>query len=679
MELVDKTVKNVSSSTILRKSFEFVAVFVIIYFAAKLGQYFFFELKTSPAILWPPTGIAVAIIWLRGYRYAIPIFFGLFVSSLTGPVGYLFPAVITTPTGQVLGHIAAVYLLKRFNFSGSLSNTRSVLTLLGSIMLACMVAPTITTAISAMTGNLTAAAYYSWSRSWGGYVFSSLLLVPLVIAWMTPQIRALRRSNLELILAAAFLLLSVYFLFWTRIAASYSFIFFGMFFISHFWMGYRFSERIVALSMFATAVLAFCGLFLSPAPERALNTQLFNTELFFLLIFPIFYVFSALVKERARTIEELKEVMAKITNESNIKNEFIAVLAHELRNPLAPIKTTLELLALQNVDADTKKLITNAHREVHAMRRLLDDLLDITRVTQGKFQLQIERSNLCSMITQSIEATKDLYTNRRHTLVVDPPCDPTIWLDVDPVRFEQVIVNILNNAAKYTNPGGRVEIGHSVKGNTVEIRIRDNGLGVEKEHFKDIFEPFWQKNTESRGRSGIGIGLSLTKRIAEMHNGTIEVESPGPGKGSTFIVRMPVATSKEETRSPLPVKAPKRTGTFKILVADDNEAAADSLSKLLSLKGYETKTAYSGEGVLEVTKWFQPDIILLDIGLPEMTGYEVAEKLRATGFTGTLIAVSGYGQEEDKQQALRAGFNHHFTKPVSIVRFEEYFAELDNS
>lgn len=660
-----------------REALEFVAVALVIFAAAKFGQYLFFDWKTSPAIIWPPTGIAAAIIWIRGYRYALPVFLGLFAASLTGPAAHLIPGVITTPMAQVLGHVTVVYLLRRLKFDGTFATMRSVTSFLLVIVVACMVAPTITTLISALTGNLTTAAYYSWSRAWAGYIFSCLILFPLLVAWAHPKDHRMRRGWVELGVVSLLVLASVYFLFWTRIAADFSFLFFALFFVTHFWVGLRFSMRTLTLSIFVTTVIGILGLFLSPAPGKLLNSQLFASELFLFLVVPIFYVFSALVKERARTVDDLREAMERIEKESIIKNEFIAVLAHELRNPLAPVKTTLEILELQEDDFATRQLIVNAHQQVHSMRRLLDDLLDITRVTQGKFQLQIERSHLCTMIAHSIQTTETLFKDRGHEIVVTPSCDDSIWLYVDPVRFEQVLVNILNNAAKYTNPGGRIEIAHRTVGGMLEVSVSDNGLGIDPEHLEDVFAPFWQvRNAVSRTSGGIGVGLSLTKHIVEMHGGTIHAESAGKGKGSTFTICMPLP-QEDKVIPRSQVRDRGSIGSFRILVVDDNEAAADSLAKLLTLKGHVAETAYSGNGMFEAIQNGDHELVLLDIGLPDMSGYDAALRLRAEGFSGKLVALTGYGQKEDKQKAVDAGFDHHITKPMSIVRLEEYLITLD--
>lgn len=656
-----------------RELIPYALTFLCVLAAAKFGQYLFFEWKTSPAIIWPPTGIAVAILWVYGYRYAVPVFAALFIASLTAPLGSTFPPVITTPLGQVGGLMLIVYLLKRFSFDSSFTSIRSTLIFFIAIIFGCALAPTITTSVSFITGNLTTAAYLSWTRAWAGYVFSVLILYPFVVSWLQKDTSNFKVRINEVAFVAGLLVTSVYMLFWEQIPSELSFMIFAVFFISHLWAS-RFSMRIIATFSVITTVLGILGIFLSPRPDTVLSSQLLSTQLFLMLVVPIFYTFSALVKERAATFQTLRDTLDKIEKENVNKNEFIAILAHELRNPLSPIKTTLEIIGLETQNSETKKLLKGAHQQVHTMRRLLDDLLDTTRMSQGKFQLQIEHANLCDMLRRAVYTTKELLDERKHRIVLDPKCDDSVWLAVDPVRFEQVVVNILNNAAKYTEPGGRIEIDSAVKNGHAVLSIRDNGVGIENANLENIFNSFWQAGGTNRHATGIGVGLSLTKQIVEMHGGTISVKSDGLGKGSTFTVTMPLAKTRsvvveeEDVVRSIPL--------FKILVADDNTAAANALAKLLRLKGHIVETAYSGKEVLEMASVFSPTIVLLDIGLPDMTGYEVTDKLRKDGFVNKIVALTGYGQKEDKDKAFEAGFDHHLTKPMAISRLEEYLLTI---
>lgn len=665
------------SKQVLIKSLCHLGTFLFVLLSAKSGQYLFFELHTSPAIIWPPTGIILAIFFLGGYQYAFSAFLGLFLAALTGPYGHVVPAVITTPLGQVLGALLGAYLLRKYKFNATFSTLKEVLQFLAVIFLACTIAPTITTIISSLAGNLTTTAYYSWSRSWAGYVFSSLIITPLLLTWVKVEKDRLNPGPIESTVAASLVIFSTYLLFWTHAESYLIFLFFTFFFIVHFWIGLRFCSRIVTLSVTISTIVGIGGLFLAPAPDKILSAQLLATELFLLLVVPIFYVFSALVKERTRTLVELQEALRKNERDSIVKNNFISLLAHELRNPLAPVKTILEILDHQQLDADTAKLIKEAHFQVHNMRRLLDDLLDMTRVTQGRFNLKVQRSHLNSMIGHAITVSKSV-SNKAHTYILQSETNDKIWLNVDPVRFEQALVNILNNAAKYSDAGGNIVVSLKKENDLLIITIRDSGKGIAREYLEDIFQPFRQleeKITDSLG--GIGIGLSLIKYIIELHGGTIRALSEGIGKGSSFIITLPYA---QYSSVEVPVKAPKTMTVqpLRILVVDDNHAAADALSKLLTIKGHTVKVAYEGSVVLQLSESFNPALVLLDIGLADMSGYEVANKLRAAGYNEKIVALSGYGQLEDKKAAQAAGCDYHFTKPVSTTSLEEYIINIQS-
>ncbi len=663
-----------SYEVIISSSLTLILVFVV----AKFGQYLFFTWDTSPAILVPTTGIVLALLWLRGYYLAVPIFIALCMASYTSPVGNTFPVFLAAPLSQVLAGVLGVYFLRRFKFDDTFDTVRAVLVFLNVTVLVSMIGPTITTTISTVTGSAEVPFYYSWMRAWAGFVFSILVLFPFIVSWTKREMhfKYTSRSFLETVALGSVLTISTYALFWLQLANESLFVFFTTFFVGVFWACLRFSHRVVTLCTISIVIFGIFGLFMMSDTHANLTIRLLAFELFFLITVPVFYTFSALVQETNKALRTLAETKDKAERESITKSEFMAVLAHELRNPLAPLKSTLEILELEDIPADTRVLISNAKQQVHTMRRLLDDLLDTTRMMQGKFQLRIIRSNLCEKLQRCMEYTSNLYTEKNITIVMNQVCDDTLWLDVDPVRFEQVIVNILNNAAKYTDFGGRVYVRYEVQGDRVKIIISDTGIGISKEHLEHIFGSFWQVDKiVSRAGGGIGVGLSLTKQIVEMHGGTITAESPGPGQGTTFIITLPV--SKTPGSSMAPTKVPAVTVLPRtILVADDNRAAADSLAKLLKLKGHTVAVAYSGQETLERADEKVHKVILLDIGLPDIDGYVVAQRLRATGYSGTLVALSGYSQKEDIEKAYASGFDNYLTKPISVSSLENYFRTL---
>lgn len=351
------------------------------------------------------------------------------------------------------------------------------------------------------------------------------------------------------------------------------------------------------------------------------------------------------------------------------KNEFLATLAHELRNPLAPIRNATRLAKMPTATpAHTKWSLDVIERQVEHMARLLDDLLEASRISRGTFELRKERIELTSALFSAIETAQPLIEARRHILSVDTPPEP-VWLDADPVRLAQVFSNLLHNAAKYTDPGGQIHIKAQREGKWICVCVRDTGIGISPEMLPRVFEMFSQAGSAiDRAQGGLGIGLALVKGLVDMHGGNVEVRSEGVNKGSEFIVRLPVVEPTGETASenqPSPETC-TNPDIRRVLVADDNHDAAESLAVLLQLKGHEVEVAHNGRDALRLAARFQPDVALLDIGMPELNGYDLAKAIRATdwGKDIRLVAVTGWGQDDVRERALRAGFDQHLTKPV---------------
>jgi PAS domain S-box-containing protein len=381
------------------------------------------------------------------------------------------------------------------------------------------------------------------------------------------------------------------------------------------------------------------------------------------------------VTDRRLAEARLRDSEEALRKADQRKDEFLATLAHELRNPLAPIRSAAELLTLPNLaDEQLKWSRQVIYRQVEHMARLLDDLLDVARITRGKLQLRQQPVDLGTIVDTAVEAARPLITTRRHGLTVElPPELPTF--DADPVRLAQVLSNLLTNAAKYTDPPGRIVLKAQVEDAVLRISVKDNGIGISPEALADIFKMFSQvQNVDGRTESGLGIGLALVKGLVELHGGTIEVFSEGAGKGSEFVVTVPCHASSVTSATVAPARNADDVMLHrKILIADDNEDAASTLGMLLRLAGHEVRTAHGGQAALTVARSFEPDIALLDIGMPDLNGYEVARQLRRTdsGKHVRLIALTGWGQDEDKRRAQEAGFDHHLTKPVDPHRLDE--------
>lgn len=381
------------------------------------------------------------------------------------------------------------------------------------------------------------------------------------------------------------------------------------------------------------------------------------------------------VQERTAQIEEL---LRQLGAADRRKNEFLATLAHELRNPLAPILNSLRILDMAEGDPKIQRQAREViGRQVGQMVRLIEDLLDVSRITNNKLHLRRERVELAAAIRSALETTRPHIDKAGHALAVRFPPDP-VFVDADPTRLAQVFINLLNNAAKYTPAGGRIWLTVARQGGEVLVSVRDTGIGIAAEHLPHLFEMFSQADPAlERSVGGLGIGLSLAQGVARMHGGEIEARSKGPGEGSEFIVRLPVAEAPSHGRPEPALAESRRAPGWRVLVADDNRDSADSLSLLLSLDGYEVSTAHNGVEAVQAVASHHPDVALLDIGMPKLNGYEVARHIRDQpwGRDMLLIAITGWGQEDDKQRAQEAGFDHHLTKPVDLAELKRLLAE----
>jgi signal transduction histidine kinase len=359
------------------------------------------------------------------------------------------------------------------------------------------------------------------------------------------------------------------------------------------------------------------------------------------------------------------------------KDEFLATLAHELRNPLAPIGNALQLIQYAEGDASMLRQARDTmQRQFSQMVRLVDDLLDVSRVTRDKLELRKERAELQSVIFQAVETTRSLAEGAGQELRVELPQDP-IWLEADPVRLSQVFNNLLNNACKFSEPGGKISIAAERQNGDVVVTVKDSGIGIASDKLGSIFEMFEQidKSLE-RTRSGLGIGLTLVKRLIELHDGSIAARSEGLGRGSEFIVRLPLLQEESRPAPAAPASRGAATKSRRILVTDDNRDAANSLAMLLKLGGHQVDTAYDGIEAIQKAETYRPEVILLDIGLPGKNGYEVCRSIRQEpwGKDIRIVAVTGWGQEQDRRNTRDAGFDHHLVKPVTAGALNEALA-----
>jgi len=385
------------------------------------------------------------------------------------------------------------------------------------------------------------------------------------------------------------------------------------------------------------------------------------------------------ITARSLLEHKTKEQAKSLADLGRRKDEFLAMLSHELRNPLAPIANAVQLLRLQKNEGQVQqKARTIIERQVGQLTRLIDDLLEVSRIITGRIRLQCERSGLNGIVERAVETARPLMDQRRHELKVSLSAQP-IWLNADAARLEQVVVNLLTNAAKYTADGGHIWLTVQQEGDEAVLRVRDTGVGIAPELLPHIFDLFTQaERSLARSEGGLGIGLCLVQRLVEMHGGRVEADSV-LGQGSEFVVRLPVTV----TPAPQPPSTPKETteatgSSLRVLVVDDNVDAAETWGMLLKESGHDVRTAHDGPTALDEAVNYRPNVVLLDIGLPGMNGLEVAKKMREHPLLHNimLIAMTGYGQEADRQRSQAAGFDHHFVKPVSFGQVKQILATL---
>jgi len=383
----------------------------------------------------------------------------------------------------------------------------------------------------------------------------------------------------------------------------------------------------------------------------------------------------------ARDVTVQKRVQRELMEADTRKTEFLALLAHELRNPLGPIRHAVKILRARAPSPDELQWATSIiDRQTEHMTRLVEDLLDVSRITRGTIELRRERVDLATIIKAAVEASSALLERNRHQLKVTTPAQP-VYVEGDLTRLTQVVANLLDNAAKYTDPGGKVWLSAEREGDSAVIRVKDSGIGIPAEVLPRIFDMFTQAGLPlERSQGGLGVGLALVERLVLLHGGTVSAYSAGAGQGSQFTIRLPLAQAQKvpaiERREPV---LPASTKRCRVLVVDDNVDSVESLAMLLRMMGHEVETASDGASGLEKAAAFKPDVAILDIGLPKVNGYELARQIREQQWSKnvTLVALTGWGQEQHRRRSEESGFNHHLTKPVEFDVLQEILAAAD--
>jgi two-component system CheB/CheR fusion protein len=377
-------------------------------------------------------------------------------------------------------------------------------------------------------------------------------------------------------------------------------------------------------------------------------------------------------------IRRLKDAERELRAADRRKDEFLATLAHELRSPLAPISNGLEILKLARSPEEVEQVRIMMERQQQQMVRLVDDLMDVSRISRGRIELRREPVDLAKVVLRALEACRPLLDQGGRELAVDMPREP-VFVHADVTRLAQVFANLLSNAAKYTNPGGRISLQVAPAGERVEVEVADDGVGIPPEKLDEVFDLFVQVDSSlEKSHGGLGIGLTIVKRLVEMHGGDVSAFSQGPGTGSRFRVRLPAMSARPPAAPGQRAEDGGSRGGLRIMVVDDNHDSALSLVMLLELGGHDARAAHDGFEAIALAETFDPHLVLLDIGLPRLNGYETCQRLRerAVGRPLKIVALTGWGQAHDRQRSLEAGFDQHLVKPLDPAVLKTLIAEI---
>lgn len=668
----------------MRRFEPYLLLFILYFVVGRIG------LTIAPmwglaTLLWLPSGVALAALVIGGWRLWPAVFAAAFALYATAGAGF-FPALFLG-VGNTIEALVGTYILSHIvGLHYNLRHVRDNLGLVAVSLVTPIVSTSIATATLVLSGDLPPHTVIEFALVW--WIASAtgiIIATPFVVKWLKgPKFDRTPAQYAELAVALLAVFLISLFIFWTPTNQLAYYLC-----IPLTWVALRTGPRGITLALVMASALATIGTLQGNGPYGL--TGLFALSVYLYTICALFLTFTSTVEERkeaqkelAKHVDELEQALSKISSEDEAKKNFLAILAHELRNPLAAMLSSVELLRLQKAGSEeTPALVHTIGEHVHAMRSMLDDVLDISRISRNKLTLRKEVVALDLIVDRCVHSTESIFRNRRHKLLVHKSPHP-LFIEADPIRIEQILVNLLNNAAKYTDPGGRIELSFSRDKGTIAVHVKDNGIGISKSMQKRIFEPFFQIQRGKLATEGLGVGLPLTRQLVDMHKGTIEVKSQGEGRGSEFIVTLPLA-AKNQRPAIKPISSAKNKtlravkNTRSILVVDDNEAAALAISRLLTLRGHSVRTVYTGTAAVEEARRQPPDILILDIGLPDIDGYEVTHQLLLDPlFPSAIIALTGFGQTEDKEKAINAGFHYHLTKPVGLQELEKTFKKVEH-
>ncbi|MGQ0833503.1 MAG: MASE1 domain-containing protein [Gammaproteobacteria bacterium] len=642
------------------------------------------------SVVWPATGVALALLVLRGRRLWPAIALGAFVANLTSGASAASSAFIAI--GNTLEALVGATLLARVGFKPGLGRLRDVAALfVFGALVSTIVSATIGVTSLCLFEN---EAWSNWLRLWAiwwtGDAIGNLVMAPSIFVWADQTRRGFRLGRpLETgALVVALLALSIVVFAGGGVRTSYPLHY--LLFPAVIWCALRLGQHATATLVFFAASITIAATLAGRGPfvVTSLHASLLQVELFMAVVAVTGLFLGASTAERKRaerghaeqyanllrSEERLAEQAAQLAEADRRKDEFLAVLGHELRNPLAPLQNALALLARGAADPQiVAKAQALMERQLRHLVRLVDDLLDLSRIRTGKIVLTRERIDLADVVQEAVDLSRPVIDARHHRLRVTIPPE-RIELEADPTRLPQLLANLLNNAAKYTADGGEITLVAERTGDDLVVRVRDTGIGMRPDELARVFELFAQAGHRARTvQGGLGVGLSLARSLAELHGGTLSANSEGIGKGSEFVLQLPARRRGASAGSTAAQSALDAAGDvaaegarLRVLIVDDHIDAAESLAMVLAGDGHDVRTAHSGSEALVVAQSFHPQAMVLDLGMPDMDGFDVARAVRADPLLARirLIALSGYGQADDLRRSAEAGFDRHLVKPA---------------
>lgn len=636
----------------------------------------------------PASAIALSVLYFAGLRLWPIVYISTCIAVLISG-GSLF-ALIFLPIFEVFQALAGSWMLHKANIDPLFRRYRDTFYFLLTTAVISLITPTLSLVIRAYRGLPDLAL--TWWHAYIAMLFCFLILTPFLLRWFT-KLR-FSRTPLEIaeICAIFAMLLSLDVLIFIRgIQSVFGIPMVDFLLVPLFWLALKHRPRFVSLGLLLTSLIAVTSIALQSPPELVIQL-LFQTELFMSTLAIIFFIITSLEEDRRvntnimhSQMAMLRNAIARESSESQAKNDFIAILSHELRNPLAPVVSSIELLKLKGPrDDEDAELFKIMEDRMVTVRRLLDDLLDISRISEGKVTLKKIPVDLEPAIKRAVLSTEHHRKELHQRLVLKLlPRSPKVLGDA--VRLEQVFSNLLTNASKYSASGETVTLTMRLPNragedaSVVEVEVSDHGVGLQPQELETIFLPFHQLNQDER-KKGLGIGLTLVRNFVQLHGGTIEAQSQGLGRGSQFTVRLPILEYTDEAPKKQPVRADVRTSNSKksplVLIVDDNDAAAGGIGRLLEFHGCRVAYAYDGAQGLAKARATSPSVIFLDIGLPDQDGRDVARQLRTDGFEGKLIALTGYGLNSSSDKEAKKHFDHYLVKPVSLADLQKVLSGL---